>query len=135
MNLATGSHETSVGVRLLDLDHRELATTINDLQTAVLQNQDRSLTGPLLVKLTNFSLTHFSLEEGMMSATKYPGMEAHQVHHQQMMEQLGALVLLCKESGAALDGQALNFLTEWHALHLENHDLRFGHWLNDSGLL
>jgi hemerythrin len=135
VNLATGRHETSVGVRLLDLDHRELAIVIGELRAAVFKNQDRSLTGPLLHKLTDFSQTHFGLEEGMMSATRYPRLKEHCANHQQMMEQLGALVERCEQSDAALNGQALNFLTEWHTLHLENHDLSFGHWLSDCGLL
>jgi hemerythrin len=133
MALITASGKLSIGVKILDCDHREMADTINELLTAVEADQDRSLTGPLLRKLAHFTMTHFALEEGMMQATKYPGSVVHRLNHKRLIGELKSLVSRHTQEGKALNPTALNFLSEWHGDHLQNDDLHYGHWLNQMG--
>jgi hemerythrin len=134
MELATEYAETSVGVRLLDCDHRQLTDAINELQAAVLGNQDRTRNGELLRKLADFTLTHFALEEGMMAATRYPGTARHRLHHQHMLEQWESVLNDCREGTVTLDGQSLSFLNDWHTDHIQEDDLKYGLWLNMHGV-
>jgi hemerythrin len=129
--MARPDDEMSVGVRLLDSDHRELANAINELRIGVEQKQDRSLTGPLLSKVADFCPTHFALEEAIMAATGYGGLTQHRANHEHMMKQLNVLVARYDEDGMNLDSDAVVFLSEWHNSHLYSHDLKYGEWLNE----
>ncbi len=133
MNSMTRNNELSVGVTILDCDHREMSETINELRTASVRDQDRRRIVQLLRKLADFSLTHFALEEGMMAATRYPGMALHRLHHQQMIERLNAVASQYKRGDLALNHQILGLLSHWHTIHTESDDLHYGLWLNAVG--
>jgi hemerythrin len=132
MELLEVKSELSVGVRILDCDHREMAEAISDINTAVLADQERSRTGQLLRRLARFTLTHFQLEEEMMAATKYPGMAVHRINHHCLMGQLGALISRYGRGGFALNAHSLNFLSHWHTTHIEKEDLHYGLWLSQD---
>jgi hemerythrin len=130
MNLTTSNGELSVGVKMLDCDHRALFETIKELQAVAAQDADPRRTGSLLSKLANFTLTHFALEEGMMAATKFPGMDLHRLHHQRITEQVAALASRYNRAGLPLDSDSLSFLSQLHADHIQQDDLHYGLWLN-----
>jgi hemerythrin-like metal-binding protein len=130
MELTARSGELSVGVTILDYDHREMSETIKELQSTVARDGDRSLTSRRLRRLADFTLAHFALEEGMMAVTKYPGRDLHRLHHQRMMQQVKTIAARCKQSSFLLDGSSLSFLQEWHSDHVQNDDLHYGLWLN-----
>jgi hemerythrin len=110
-----------------------MSEAIQELQTKVIGNQDRSLTGRLLRKLAHVTLTHFALEEGMMAATRYPELVLHRLNHQRMMERLRSLVACHKRGSLTLNSHSLGFLSEWHSAHVEDDDLNYGLWLNRTG--
>jgi hemerythrin len=123
----------SVGVRILDCDHREMVEALSQLHATVTADQDRSLTGDLLHKLAHFTQLHFELEEGMMRATKYPRAMVHRRTHQELIRQLYALVVRHTRGGQALNFHSLNFLHAWHADHVQQDDRHYGLWVNQAG--
>jgi hemerythrin len=133
MNLPTSNGELSVGVKMLDCDHRVLFETIKELQAAAGSDADPRRTNSLLFKLADFTLTHFALEEGMMLATKYPGMDLHRLHHQRLTEHVAVLASRHNRGSLALDSEALSLLSELHADHVHQDDLHYGLWLNAIG--
>jgi hemerythrin-like metal-binding protein len=130
LDLTTSKGELSVGVKILDCDHRVLFETIKELQAAAVTDADPRRTGSLLRKLADFTLTHFALEEGMMAATKFPGMDLHRLHHQRITEQVTVLASRYKRGGLPLDSDSLSVLSELHANHVRSDDLHYGIWLN-----
>lgn len=124
--------ELSVGVRILDCDHREMSETIMEIQANDLAGRERSRSHSLLRKLARFTLVHFALEEGMMAAAKYPAMALHSLRHQRMIEQLQATVARYSRRGLILNGPSLGLLDAWHSGHVVRDDLDFGLWLNED---
>jgi len=133
LDLAARNSELSVGVRILDCDHRVLFETLHEIHAAVMKDESRRQTGVLLRRLTGFTQTHFELEEGMMEATRYPEVNQHRRDHQRVMEQMKALVSRHNRRGLPLDSDCLHILSELHAAHVEDGDLRYGLWLNRTG--
>ena len=123
----------SVGVRILDRDHRQMAEVIHDLKAATLANRDLSLTLPLLRKLAHFTMNHFAFEEDMMQTTRYPGMAVHRLNHRYLMGKLGALIAHHDRRNLPLASSSLRFLHEWHIGHVHSDDLHYGLWLNAIG--
>jgi len=133
MALAARGHAPSVGVRFLDCDHRVLLETIHEIQKAVAADEGRRRAGALLHKLTDFTQVHFALEEEMMAATKYPELARHRREHKRMMERMRELVARHSRRGLPLDREALNLLSKLHATYMQDGDLRYGAWLNETG--
>ena len=131
MEIPTRIRALRIGVRLLDSDHRELSETIDEIQGAVATDADLGRPDLLLRKLAKLMRSHFTLEEGMMAATRYPGVALHLLNHQLMMDQLKALVFNDNRCGLPLNSQSLSFLSELHLTHVHKDDLRFGYWLNE----
>ena len=133
MNLTTSNDELSVGVRILDCDHREMVDALFEIQRALTTGEDPRRTGSLLRKLANFSLTHFALEEGMMVATKYPGLARHRLNHQRMVGRMRSLASRHRADGLTLDHNSVSLLSELHTAHIHHDDLHYGLWLNKAG--
>jgi hemerythrin len=131
MALTTSDDQLSVGVKMLDCDHRTLFDTIHELSDLAATNEDPRRTTSLLRKLAQFTMTHFALEEGMMVATKYPGLTRHRLNHQHMIEQINALAAVQSSAGTPLDLQSLSLLAELHERHIQSDDLHYGCWLNE----
>jgi hemerythrin len=123
----------NVGVRILDLDHRQMAEVIHELKEAAQPNLDQSLTGLLLHKLALFTRNHFAIEEEMMQTTRYPGMAVHRLNHRYLMGKLGTLIAHHDRRNIPLTSSALLFLHDWHIGHVHSEDLHYGLWLNAMG--
>jgi hemerythrin len=133
MDLTANKGELSVGVKMLDCDHRTLFETIKELQAMAAQDVDPRRTGSLLSRLSNFTLTHFALEEGMMTATKFPGLALHRLHHQRITAHVAALASRHNRDNLPLGNEILSLLSELHADHVQQDDLHYGLWLNAVG--
>jgi hemerythrin len=133
MEIMTNSDEMSVGVKILDCDHREMTEALYELQSVVATDVDPRRTGTLLSRLADFTITHFALEEGMMAATKYPELARHRRNHQRIIEHVQVLLDRHNRGAMNVDGEALDLLFELHNTHIQNDDRRYGAWLNESG--
>ncbi len=131
MITATGRNELSVGVGILDCDHREMDEAFKELRGEIATGWKHSEAGYLLQRLAQFTLIHFALEEGMMEATKYPMAARHRTNHRRLMQQINELVSRYREEGLIPDEQWLSLLPASHHAHVENDDLNYGHWLNE----
>jgi hemerythrin len=125
--------EMSIGVKLLDCDHRQQFETILELQDLISRGRRPSRIGFLLRRLERFTRVHFALEEGMMKATNYPGLKDHALCHSQIAEHLRALVIFHDKDALNLVPGSLDFLTTGHMSHVEHDDLSYGLWLDRSG--
>jgi hemerythrin len=110
-----------------------MVDALYEIQRALTTGEDPRRTESLLRKLANFSLTHFALEEGMMVATKYPGLARHRFNHQRMVGRMRSLVSPHRVDGLTLDHNSLSLLSELHTAHMQQDDLHYGHWLNKIG--
>jgi hemerythrin-like metal-binding protein len=123
----------SVGIGPLDKDHREFVAALNALEIAVEGGSDISVTLPLLHRLNAHSRAHFTAEESLMNATRYPGAQLHALKHTHLLNQLIALVARTQSNPARLDKHSLKFLRDWETAHIQSDDRNFGLWLNEHG--
>ena len=134
MAFLTWNSRYSVGVKTLDGQHTTLIDILNDLYAAMMKGQAQSLTGPLLRKLVDYTKTHFAAEEGMLNATKYPGLTAHQLKHRDLIKQVEEYASLYDKGEITLNLQLLNFLGDWLTNHIQKIDREYGPWLNEHGV-
>jgi hemerythrin-like metal-binding protein len=136
MEKAQWREELSVGVPLIDEQHRMLLKRISDLSDAV-----RALKGPgeivsTLSFLIDYTGYHFSTEERHMAANAYPGLEEHKAKHQDFNSTLAGLEEDFREEGAttALADSINTLLGHWLVEHIQDVDQRFGDFLRERGI-
>jgi len=121
--------DSSVGLRLLNVDHRAIERLIEQLHVAIAFGHPGERTLPLLRQLSDLTRTHFALEEGMMAATGYPDTAAHRRSHQHLQQQLDGFIALCCRGQVLLNPNSLSFLFVWHSIHSHREDARYADWL------
>jgi len=134
MALLSWSSRYSVGVKSLDGQHTVLFDILNDLHGSMLKGQAQAMTGPLLRKLVDYTRTHFTAEEGMMAAAKYPGLTQHRALHRDLMKQVEDYSARYERGEITLNLHLLNFLRDWLTNHIQKVDHEYGPWLNEHGV-
>ncbi len=135
MDFMTSTAESTIGIRLLDCDHRMMSEALYDLNEELLKQENRNRIGSLLRKVARFNRNHFQLEESMMAATRYPGLALHRIHHKWLVSQMSSLIADYSRGGLILDQSSVSFLSRAHSIHVEKDDLDFGEWLNRPEIL
>ena len=134
MALLTWNSRYSVGVEAMDNQHTVLFGLLNDLHAAMMKGQARILTGPLLLRLVEYTHIHFSDEEQMMAAARYPGLADHRIKHRELIKQVEEYAARFERGEVALNIQLLNFLRDWLSNHIQKVDHEYGPWLNEHGV-
>jgi len=134
MALLAWDNGFSVGVKAIDDQHKGLFGIVDELYAAMMQRQAKSVTGPLLNKLVNYTQVHFSAEEKMMQATDYPHLIQHRARHLDLTRQVGEFMTRYEHGDGSLNIHLLRFLSDWLTRHIQQEDKEYGPWLNQHGV-
>jgi len=116
----------TVGVDVLDDDHKRLIELINRFKTAYKYHTGEEFELEALNELVDYTKYHFEREEKMMEAAGYPDLEAHKAIHRSMISKVGEFQKEYQQTGhEALDGVA-SFLSEWLIDHINGTDKKYG---------
>ena len=125
--------EFSVGVALLDDDHRQLLEIVGRLYQALSSGAERQVPLRICDELIEHTLVHFEHEEHWFDNLQYPRASEHRRMHDKLKQriveyraQLGA------EPPPALE--QLELFTDWLAHHISGEDRSYGAWLNSQGI-
>lgn len=131
MALMTWSDSLSVGVDVLDADHRRLFALINELHDAIQSGSEPVPLASAFDRLTEYCRDHFAREEDMMAAGAYPELEAHRAEHVELTAQVHSL------RGRFLNGAEDDLTTEllvlfktWLTSHIRISDMRYGPYVS-----
>lgn len=126
----------SVGVGLIDDQHKMLIQRFNDLAKAVEENQGPVAVASTLSFLTEYANFHFSAEEGLMAVQGYPGLEAQKKEHEEFRTVLRSMDVDFETDGASefLARQINSFLLTWLTKHIQQVDGRLGKFLQAKGV-
>jgi hemerythrin len=78
--------DLSVGIDMIDDQHRELFSRINDLVAAIKQKTCKYKIGDVVKFLDDYVLFHFKEEEKYMQEHHYPGYAGHKAQHNEFIE-------------------------------------------------
>jgi hemerythrin len=112
---------TPTGILALDEDHAEVFALIGGLRAAVGGGQHHA-EGQLITELVGYTERHFTLEERMMEASGFPGLDDHRQEHHH------ARTIVTHFRNDHLDGRAveakavLDFLEGWLLSHIAYND-------------
>lgn len=123
----------SVGVGVLDDDHRHLLNLFNGLLQDGLTDKDRDDLSTLLAELKDYTQVHFAREEGLMQLRNYPDLESHRAAHRYFIDQVGKLHSEFDQSTTAmLRLDLILLLKEWFVEHIQTVDVEYKPFIADA---
>ncbi len=126
----TWNERMSVGVPLLDSDHKTLIGLINHLHRSIGDEEEYAAVGSVLQALEEYAAHHFIREEKMMEACRYPLLDQHYGTH-------GGFAAKVRGLRTRYDGdptgvrarECLTFLNTWLIDHICTTDMNYRSWV------
>jgi len=113
----------SVGVPLMDLQHRTMIDMLNRLALS-LDTGTQAMIEQGMNDLIDYARFHFEAEERLMLACNYPDFAEHQAEHHQLLSDIETLR---HRSGNTTTTRAeiIDILTKWAMRHIIGKDLAY----------
>ena len=126
----------SVGIELIDEQHKVWIERLNSLSAAVESHQEVHQISKTLDFMVDYVEFHFATEEKHMAAQNYPALERHKANHVEFRNALKELVRDFEEDGAThrLGESVNNFQVTWLKNHIRQIDKQFGAFLKEKGV-
>jgi methyl-accepting chemotaxis protein/hemerythrin len=134
MALLRWTKKFSVGVQAMDDQHIHLVEILNELHAAMLKGRAQSVAGSLFKKLTDYSLKHFTDEEAMLEAARYPELAKQREDHREESRKLAEYVTRYEQCDQTMYPQLLRFLDKWLRDHMLGEDKEYTAWMNEHGV-
>ena len=135
MPLMTWTEKMSVGVAVLDNDHRKLVEMVNVLFDEIKSGKGKEGVGKTLDSLVAYTVEHFKREEQLFAKTLYSESAAHTAEHQKLCKQVGEIQQKYKAGATtAITLEVMSFLKNWLTNHIMGLDKKYGPHLNSKGI-
>jgi hemerythrin len=135
MPLMVWNDRMTVGVKVLDDDHKKLIAYLNELHDGIQAGHGRDVLGKILDRLIEYTASHFKREENFFASTGYPGATAHKAEHDKLTAQVIDVQKKYKASTTStLSLEVMNFLRSWLTSHIQGSDKKYGPHLNGHGV-
>lgn len=125
----------SVGVAIIDNQHKRLVNIVNELNDAMGAGKGKEVLGKVLHELVQYVNTHFKTEEEYMVKYSYDEYEQHRYEHEKLTDEVKRFYEDFCANKAVLSIQIMNFLRNWLMDHILVKDKRFGKFLNEKGII
>jgi hemerythrin-like metal-binding protein len=125
MALKKWSSRYSVGVRILDEQHKIFVGIFNELHAAMMKGQAQGIATSLFRKLKEQVIEHHSTEEKLMEAAGYPKLTQHREHHRTLIETFESFSARHENGDHKVYVPLLYAFRDWHDCHLLQHDREY----------
>lgn len=122
-----------VGMSDMDAEHELLHDLLHELQSALADKRQEEVQ-ELLGRFQDVANAHFMEEQSLMRLHAYPGYEAHQQEHDELITELRELSR--RITDGELDGAAgaAASLEEWLMTHMNTTDAALEEYLREAGI-
>lgn len=121
--------EYELGHRLIDQQHRQLVSLINELHAAVLDGRSKATMDKVIDELVKYTRTHFRDEEALFAASDYPDTETHREEHAEFIRKVQSVVGNYHNGTSILGTDTLVFLKDWLIKHINGTDRGYARYL------
>jgi hemerythrin len=121
----------SVGLRLIDEQHRELIRLANKLFSSCMagKTKDRDAFLEIIHEAVEYIGYHFRIEEKIMIKTNYPDFAKHKLEHNDFLRKVYSNVDEFKSGKIFVPLQFVYFLRNWVLHHIAINDKQLGNYL------
>jgi hemerythrin len=127
------SESMSVGLPLIDNDHKALIHLVNRLHEAVSAGDTYDVLDDLLNRLVDYIDIHFTREERVMDACAYPQTIDHKEEHAAFVDYIRSLrEQFTADSAAGLAGDLTEYLKDWLNHHILIQDMAYRQYAENN---
>lgn len=131
------TEDMTVGVSIIDSQHKELFKRINNLVAAIKQHRCKDEIDGMLKFLEDYARFHFAEEEKHMRETRYAGYEEQVEDHKRYLAALAELkeqASLPRVQGSSYDLSATTnqVVVDWIVDHIMKIDMKFGKYIKQQ---
>jgi hemerythrin len=125
--LLTWTPDLSVGIDIIDNQHKRIVEYINQLHEARIR-QDKEAISQVIEELVDYTLSHFSFEESMMEEAHYRFLAPHKRVHELFVRRVAEYQQRFKlgENVEVVAGDMQNTLITWLMNHIKREDMDYG---------
>ncbi len=115
----------SVGIKMLDDDHRILISMINKLHQAMIAGKSHSIIAPLIKELQEYTVHHFHNEESHLKKINSPDLEEQKQQHSIFAKRIEEFSSDLENGNIVLAMKIMPFLNDWLLKHIMNTDMNY----------
>ena len=135
MQVIDWTDDLSVGIKMIDSDHKKMTGLINDLFIACFAAQGPAVLESIVNELVEYTKEHFRREEDVMAKHGFPGLARQRELHEDLTRRVIEVEQSLKAgTDDALSNEVLTFLRSWWIDHIQSEDMKFGVFLRAKGL-
>lgn len=128
------SNALSVGVEAIDDQHKQLVAMLNEINEGIRGGWGKEARDEVLVKLVDYTLTHFATEESLMQIFNYPEEKAHKQAHAELIQMVEQYIRKYSQDPNTSSYDLLFFLKRWLFQHILRNDKALGEYLAKKGV-
>jgi hemerythrin len=134
-NLIEWTPDLAVHVPVIDDQHKELYSRMNDLCNAIMEGKGRHEVGSFVRYLSDYTIFHFEDEEALMREHAYSGLDAQRASHRIFRERVQKMLAQVDsgDAGSDLVVDVVNQMKDWFSNHIRTLDKRLGEFLKADG--
>lgn len=121
-------------VTLLDSQHKELATILNEVTSDIYADQEQKVESDSFRKLINHTVAHFKTEELLMQKYDYHKKDHHARIHVMLISMIEYYLKQYSENPNISNADLVAFLEDWLIEHMKIDDKPFGEFLVSKGV-
>ena len=120
--------DLTVGVELIDTQHKELFKRITDLLDSIKKKECKYTIDDTTKFLEEYVVFHFTDEENVMREAGYPELEAHMKLHAQFIDDFNELKDKLKHEISSYTRSVYTnqIVVDWILQHIKTVDMKFG---------
>ncbi|MBD3310944.1 MAG: bacteriohemerythrin [Candidatus Magasanikbacteria bacterium] len=128
--------ENSVGVKMFDLQHKELFDIINELIEAINNKKFNDVIDDIMVRLVDYGNYHLSTEEKFFDQYDYPEKDSHKALHDEYINKINSFQQRYQNQDGEIDiaFDLVNFLENWWVNHINGADKKYSEFFNGKGV-
>jgi hemerythrin-like metal-binding protein len=135
MPFMTWNDKLSVGIAVIDEDHKKLVAMINELYDGIREGHGREALGGIFDRLIDYTRYHFAREEKLFDETAYSGAKKHKKEHGDLIR----VVLKAREEFQssqviAPSLEMMGVLKDWLFDHILGSDQKYAPYLKTMGI-
>jgi hemerythrin-like metal-binding protein len=115
----------SVGIDIIDEQHRKFFSLINALFDAMKEGKGDELVQAVLKELQDYVIYHFQSEESWMKMCNYPYFDKHKHEHQEAIKKVNKLIIEHERGNQDVTIEMLKFLSAWLQDHILKTDREY----------
>lgn len=123
----------SVGVEILDEQHKKLFKMLNTMIEAENTNVNSEIISTVLTEMRQYASEHFTLEEKYMLEYGYLDYDSHKAQHKEFIKKVSMLCIETMQQSKTVPTEILEYLKLWWTTHILKTDMQYKTLFNQMG--